>query len=51
MMTRKHFIAIAKILRDNKADEDTILAFSSMCSIENPNFKHHEFIVASGYYG
>ena len=51
MFTRKHFQAIAKTLKDNKASSQMILDFSSMLVDTNPRFDHHKFIVASGYYG
>ena len=50
-MTRKHFEAIAKILKDHDASEDLILAMSGEMVKHNPRFNTHKFCVASGYWG
>jgi|TARA_R110000822_G_scaffold131848_2_gene268980 hypothetical protein len=50
-MTRKHFEAIAKILRDHDASEDLILAMSGEMVKHNPRFDSHKFHAASGYWG
>jgi hypothetical protein len=47
-MTRKHFIEIAKILKDNKANNHIIMDFVRYLRTENPNFKESTFIEASG---
>ena len=49
-LSRKHFEAIAKILKDHKADGDLILAMSSEMVNHNPRFNTHKFCVASGYW-
>ena len=46
MMTRKHFIAIAKILRDRNADENLIRDFALLCLEENPLFDYTKFVNA-----
>jgi len=46
MMTRKHFIAIAKILKDRNADENLIRDFALLCLEENPLFDYTKFVNA-----
>ena len=46
MMTRKHFIRIAFILKENKASQKMIEEFASYFYEENPNFDYHRFLVA-----
>ena len=50
MMTRKHFIAIAEILKKNNASFEMIREFVFLCQKENPNFDYHKFQKASGMY-
>ena len=45
-MTRKHFIRIAFILKENKVSQKTIEEFAVFCSNENPNFDYTKFINA-----
>jgi len=49
-LSRKHFEAIAKVLKDHHASEDLILAMSSELVHHNPRFNTHKFCVASGYW-
>tara|TARA_A100001201_G_C4035691_1_gene185102 strand:+ start:58 stop:210 length:153 start_codon:yes stop_codon:yes gene_type:complete len=46
MMTRKHFVAIAEILKDRNADENLIRDFALLCLDENPNFDYIKFVNA-----
>ena len=48
MMTRKHFIKIAQILKDRKADKYIVADFGAFCSEENPNFDWDKFRRAAG---
>jgi hypothetical protein len=54
-MTRKHFEAIAEILKYNSNKthpavfSKMVLDFSEMCAIENPNFNVNKFHEACGY--
>jgi hypothetical protein len=47
-MSRKHFIAIARILKDTKADPLIIREFASLCASENMYFDYDKFYEASG---
>jgi hypothetical protein len=46
MMTRKNFIAIAKILNENKASHKMIEDFGNYFYDENERFDYHKFLVA-----
>ena len=48
MMTRKHFIAIAEILKENNASFEMIREFVYFLQKENPNFDYQKFQDASG---
>jgi hypothetical protein len=54
-MTRKHFEAIAEILKYNSNKthpavfSKMVLDFSELCAKENPNFNVTKFHEASGY--
>lgn len=47
-MTRKHFIEIARILRDNKASDELINDFARLCEKNNKNFDGKRFAEACG---
>jgi len=47
-LTRKHFIAIAYILREQKANDSLIKAFCGYLSKDNDLFDKLRFIKASG---
>jgi len=47
MMTKKHFIRIANILKENKASQKTIEQMGDYFYEINPNFDYHRFLVAS----
>ena len=49
MMTRKHFVYIAKILNKNKASRELIHDFEIMCISDNLNFDSEKFRKASGW--
>ena len=49
MMTRKHFIAIAKILKENKASHKMIKEFALLCLEENPLFDYTKFVNACNW--
>tara|TARA_Y100001938_G_C7992804_1_gene380393 strand:+ start:618 stop:764 length:147 start_codon:yes stop_codon:yes gene_type:complete len=46
MMTRKHFKAIAEILKSRKADENLVRDFALFCLEENPRFDYSRFLEA-----
>tara|TARA_R100001230_G_C5476586_1_gene29361 strand:- start:184 stop:333 length:150 start_codon:yes stop_codon:yes gene_type:complete len=46
MMTKKHFVRIAEILKENKANQKTIEQFGDYFYEINPNFDYHRFLVA-----
>ena len=54
MMTKKHFVKLAAIIRDNEniADDGTGLAIAEdiadMCAAENPQFDRRRFLEACG---
>ena len=48
-MTRKHFIAIAKVLRETGANNFQILCFAHEFTNFNSNFNLDKFLEASGY--
>jgi len=43
MMTKKHFNAIAKILKENESKKDIINAIALFCKEQNPNFNIDRF--------
>tara|TARA_R100000231_G_scaffold109253_1_gene80835 strand:+ start:1008 stop:1166 length:159 start_codon:yes stop_codon:yes gene_type:complete len=47
MMTRKHFVAIAKVLRENDAKHHLIIDLCDYFQSENPNFDREKFVSAS----
>lgn len=50
-MTRKHFIQIAKILKDFRKTENfyiLVTDFTNFCEKANPNFDRNKFIEACG---
>jgi hypothetical protein len=62
-MSRAHFDAIARTLKDERPDRDgtrwadgardewstTVLAFTSLCAGSNPLFDRDRFLKAAGY--
>ncbi len=46
-MTRKHFVAIARILAKHDADLRMVRDFAGMCAEHNPRFDRETFIKAS----
>ena len=48
-MTKKHFEAIAKTLRDNKADKYVCEALAFDFGLFNPNFDRERFLTACGF--
>lgn len=46
-MTRKHFIAIAKILKEHKAKPSLVIAFAEYLSTTNDFFDYTRFIEAT----
>lgn len=49
MMTRKHFIAIAKILKKHNINEMKVYVIMDLCDYfesENPNFDREKFVKA-----
>ena len=46
MMTKKHFVRIAEILKNRNADEWMIGDFAIFFSEENPNFDYGKFVKA-----
>ena len=49
-MTRKHFIALAKALKDNNASRQLIEDICNICRLANFNFDREKFRQASGFY-
>jgi hypothetical protein len=47
-MSRKHFIALARALRDAGASADLIEAIADVCAALNPNFNRAKFRAAAG---
>lgn len=47
-MTRKHFEALAKALKDAEATEDMCWAIANVCARFNSNFDRVRFLVACG---
>jgi len=50
MMTRKHFVKIAEILKKHNASFEMIREFVHFCQADNPNFEYHKFQKAAGMY-
>ena len=48
-MSRKHFTAIAEVLRSTNASDKTITEMAWMCAQFNPHFKRDTFLEACGY--
>ena len=46
MMSRKHFIRIATILREHDANHYVIMDFCDYFASENPNFDREKFVSA-----
>lgn len=49
-MTRKHFIALAKALKENNASRQLIEDIGNICCSTNYNFDRERFRCASGFY-
>ena len=49
MMTRKHFIAIANILKENKASHKMIKDFGNYFYDENERFDYTKFVNACNW--
>ncbi len=49
MMTRKHFVYIAKILSKHNASRELIHDFEIMCISDNLNFDAEKFREAAGW--
>ena len=49
-MTKKHFIALAEVLKDNKASKNLIEDIMMVCNRYNNNFDREKFKDASGFY-
>jgi hypothetical protein len=49
-MTRKHFIELARALKESKANQDLIEAIMKVCHRYNNNFDRERFKDASGFY-
>jgi hypothetical protein len=48
-MTKKHFKAIAQILKGTKASVDTVIELSAYFETVNPNFHRWKFYAACGF--
>ena len=46
-MSRKHFVALARALRDSGASQDVVSAVASELAAFNPNFDRARFIDAA----
>ncbi len=46
MMTRKHFVAIAAILKERGASHYVVMALCDYFESENPNFDREKFVKA-----
>lgn len=51
MMSRKHFKALAEILKDNQASDKLIQEIGSWLKSENPRFDRGRFYTAAKYEG
>lgn len=50
MLTRKHFIAMAKAIKEIKNRDDALIVFDAFISIvDNPNFNLSKFKEACGF--
>ena len=49
VMYRRHFIAMAAILKDTNADWETCVGFAEYFASQNQNFKFGVFMEACGY--
>ena len=47
-MTRKHFIQIASILKEHKANGKLVRDIASLCASENQYFDYEKFYIACG---
>jgi len=47
MFTAKHYVAIAKLLKDNGADKKLVDAFANMFSKDTPEFDERKFHFAT----
>jgi hypothetical protein len=48
-MTKKHFIALAKALKEGGAQRDLCEAIAIVCRQTNPGFDFHRFMTACGH--
>ena len=48
MLTRKHFVALAKILDEHRADPVLVRDIADYCGTENPHFDRGRFYCAAG---
>jgi hypothetical protein len=46
-MTKKHFVALAKALRDNHANRELVEAVANVCKNANGNFDRGRFMAAA----
>ncbi len=46
-MTRKHFNAIAKVLREHRASDELVADLARVMAETNPNFQYMRFIEAA----
>lgn len=46
-MTRKHFVALAKALRDNNATPALVAAVADVAQASNPEFNRQRFLAAA----
>lgn len=49
-MTKKHFISLAQILKENKASKNLIEDIMMFCNRYNDKFDREKFKNASGFY-
>lgn len=47
MMTKKHFIELAQILKEHNASEDMVKDVANFCAKDNPNFNFLKFMEAA----
>ena len=47
LFQRRHYVAIAKVLWDTKASNDTITSMGAMFEEDNPNFSFTKFFNAA----
>ena len=48
MFTKRHYEAIAKILKEEKTKDELVLAFADLFTEDNPLFDKWKFAVACG---